>query len=220
MAQSVTKKKVLGYSPYEYLGSAYPFAELFDEVRDVSKYGFDGIDVFALWGGMDIHPSYYKEVKHPYSEAKMNPTERDVFEWKAMLLCKVKEIPMLGICRGAQFLTVAAGGSLIQHVNGHGYDHPIITDSGEMLFSTSIHHQMMNPWKIPHKLLAWTEKARSGRYENGYQADVREMKDHPEPEIVFYPHIKALAIQGHPEYSRATKDYQQYCVSLVKDYLL
>lgn len=220
MSQPVKKKKVLGYSPYEYNGSVYPFADLFDEVRDVSQHGFEGIDAFILWGGQDIHPSYYKETAHPYSGAKMAPSTRDVFEWKSMLLCRAKGIPMIGICRGAQFLTIAAGGSLVQHVTGHGYDHMIETEKGQRMLSTSVHHQMMNPWKVPHKLLAWSDKPRTSRYENGKQADVREMKDHNEPEIVFYPHIKGLAFQGHPEYTHAGKDYQRLCVDLVKEHIL
>lgn len=41
------------------------------------------------------------------------------------------QIPMVGICRGAQFLNVMAGGKMIQHVEGHaihGTHEIVVTD--------------------------------------------------------------------------------------------
>lgn len=217
---ALAKKNILGFSPFGYCGHK-PFNQLFDGgLQDTTKHGFDGISAFLLSGGMDIHPGYYREQHHKYNQCPDEPTPRDVFEWKAIHYCRANKIPIIGICRGAQLLCAAAGGSLIQHVTGHGYGHNIVTKDGEVFESTSVHHQMMNPWSINHELLAWAEKARSKEYQNGNEEDVEEMHKHPEPEIVYFPDLKAIGIQGHPEYGHATQQFENYCLNIVKEYLL
>jgi anthranilate/para-aminobenzoate synthase component II len=220
VAAVVNKKRVLGFSPYAY-GGAVPFENLFDGgTQDVKAYGFGNIDCFLLSGGTDWHPGYYNELHHKTNGADDEPSQRDMFEWKAMLYCRQHDIPMIGICRGAQGLCINAGGSLVQHVQGHGIDHFVTTLNGETLMTTSTHHQMMVPWDVPHKLLAYCDEPRSARYENGMGMDRTELKDKKEPEIVYFPEIKGLAIQGHPEYYHATSRFRNLCVDYVKEYLL
>jgi gamma-glutamyl-gamma-aminobutyrate hydrolase PuuD len=215
---AVAKKLVLGYSPWAYPGPQ-PFGQLFQGgTKDCVKEGFDGVDCFLLSGGTDINPEYYKEDKHKHTQA--SDYRRDKWEWKAMHYCRANSIPMIGICRGAQFLCVAAGGSLIQHVTHHHGTHGLITEDGAVFETNSVHHQMMNPWKIPHKLLAWAQFRRSNFYENGEGKDVREMFEHQEPEVIYFPDWKAIGIQGHPEYSNASLDFKNFCIDSVNDYLL
>lgn len=217
---AVARKLVLGFSPHAYPG-AMPFGKLFQggEVNCAEK-GFKDIDCFLLSGGTDIHPSYYNQKHQKYNGATPDVDVRDKFEWKAILYCKANNIPMIGICRGAQFLCVAAGGSLAQHVSGHNHEHGIVTNDGRMLLTTSVHHQMMNVYKTNHELLAWAVCPRSHFYLNGEDESIPEMEGQPEPEIVYFPEIKGLAIQGHPEYWSASGAFQSYCVQLVKDKLL
>ena len=39
-----------------------------------------------------------------------------------------------------------------------------------------------------------------------------------EPEVVWFPKIKALAIQGHPEWAHPRSKYVEYVNRLVEDY--
>jgi gamma-glutamyl-gamma-aminobutyrate hydrolase PuuD len=219
MVVAVKKKRILGYSPWAYPGMQ-PFQHIFETPQNCKLSGFEGIDAFLLSGGTDIHPGYYNEEAQRWNQAGAQPSDRDVFEWKSILYCKKHKIPIIGICRGAQMLCAAAGGSLIQHVTGHGYDHKMVTSDGQVMFTTSVHHQMMNPYKIEHKMLAWTEHRRSNTYLNGAEEEVVEMKEHEEPEIVYFPEVHGLGIQGHPEYGHAPSNFVQYCTGLVEEYLL
>lgn len=220
MAASVKKKElVLGYSPWDYHNSLYPFGDVFSKGQDVKVHGFDGVDCVALWGGTDIHPSYYKEKAHRFSSAPSFPSDRDIFEWKTILYCKKHNIPMLGICRGAQFLCIGAGGSLVQHVAGHGYQHYIDTIHNKLVYVTSTHHQMMNPYGIDHTLIGWSNPARASKYENGDGDEILIMRKQQEPEIVYFPQLRGLAIQGHPEYGNATEEFRTYCNDLIREFL-
>lgn len=70
------------------------------------------VDGLVLTGGADVDPALYGERQHPMLGA-ISPL-RD--EWEVALVRAARRInlPLLGICRGAQILNVALGGSLIQ----------------------------------------------------------------------------------------------------------
>jgi putative glutamine amidotransferase len=77
-------------------------------------------DGLILSGGVDIHPSYYKEERLTYPYAPKFDKQRDAFEEEAVLTAFLKIIPILGICRGMQLMNVALGGSLIQDLEESG----------------------------------------------------------------------------------------------------
>ena len=211
--------RVIGYSPWGHIsGNITPFESVFTHKKDITQ-GIEGIDCLLLWGGTDIHPSYYKQSHSRQSYAPAEPTERDRVEWKAMLYCKAHDIPIIGVCRGAQYLCAFAGGSLVQHVEKHGYDHLIATSDGRSVWTTSSHHQMMNPYSVPHDLLAWTFNPQNKVYHGEDDKQIAVMESNHEPEIVFFPEVRGLAIQGHPEYGTATQPFRDLCVEYVKTYL-
>jgi hypothetical protein len=221
MAVKQQKKLVLGFSPYEYPGDIAPFDEVFTGgTQNIKEYGFNGVDAVILWGGTDIPPQWYGQLKHHLNGAPALPSERDHFEKKVILYCKGHNIPLIGICRGAQLLCVMAGGSLVQHVDGHGYDHGIdLLGNRKNVKVTSTHHQMMFPYRIPHTLVGWTETPRASIYEDGDNRRIAEMYKRPEPEIVYFPQLKGLAIQGHPEYGHASNEFRTLVNDLVNEYL-
>lgn len=219
------KELVLAYSPYTGDMIA-PFDEVFTYGQDAKDVGFDNADAFILWGGTDIHPSYYNQKPHRMSGAPSVPSERDVWEWKAMQHCKANNIPIIGVCRGAQFLCAFAGGSLVQHMVGHQTSHTIVDKKGTVYQSTSSHHQMMDVHGTKHELLAWTPSPLSSVYcGEGYDAPPHIQKQvsankFKEPEIVFFPDIKGLAIQGHPEWAKADSPFVKECNKYVVELLL
>lgn len=95
-----------------------------------------GIDGLVITGGRDIDPAAYGHRPHPATDAP--DTCRD--EWEFALLAEAlrRRMPVLGICRGAQVLNVALGGTLHQHLPDHightGHQ------QGNAIFSTSTVH--------------------------------------------------------------------------------
>lgn len=71
-------------------------------------------DALLLPGGGDVLPSLYGEAAH----AKFSPAEagRDDYELELARRAVEANLPLLAICRGAQVLNVAYGGSLVQHI--------------------------------------------------------------------------------------------------------
>ena len=76
------------------------------------------LDGLCLAGGPDLDPTLYGALeRHP----ELGPTnaEHDAFELAVARAADDAGLPILGICRGAQALNVARGGTLRQHVAGH-----------------------------------------------------------------------------------------------------
>lgn len=203
----------LGYVPYG-TGVFKPFDQVFDEAVNVLRHGYDDLDALVIWGGSDISPSLYGHTLAPETHAGMDPSPRDIIEWEACKEARKRDIPIIGVCRGAQLLCAFAGGTLIQHVGGHHGDHLITTHDNKTFMVTSIHHQMMYPWDVPHEILGWTTNKRSPVY-RGNGGNYVSMLGKVEPEIVYFPEVNGLAIQGHPEYAAEDSEFVQYCNSLV-----
>jgi len=220
------KELTLAFSPYGNADSIYPFDELFFYKQDASQVGFEGADAFLLWGGTDIHPSYYGQNPNKYSGAPPSPSHRDQWEWKAMQYCKAKGIPIIGVCRGAQFLCAFAGGKLIQHCDGHNSGHHSVLDvADEYYYVSSSHHQMMDVYGTRHEMVAWSAPAKSSLY----YGETSQTPDHiakglsagtwAEPEVVFFPEVNGLAIQGHPEWVEKDSKFVTKTLSYIQDYL-
>ena len=101
------------------------------------------IDGLIVTGGRDVDPTRYGQDPHPTTDVPS--PERDAWEDALLLGAIDRELPFLGICRGAQVLNVALGGSLIQHLPeivgstryqlGHGTfnDVPVEVEAGSEL---------------------------------------------------------------------------------------
>lgn len=200
------------------------FQDLFTKIASVfHEDQYVNVDsskvVFLFRGGQDIHPSLYGEARITESQAPLLLSERDAFEVKAFNFAKQMNIPMLGVCRGSQFLCAMSGGKLVQHVTGHGCgSHNIIATDGKVYNATSTHHQMMYPWPTKHRLIAWSTPTLGTEYILNKTNTLKKLP--VEPEIVFFNETKSLGIQGHPEYLTQAHPYTKYCNHLVKDYLL
>jgi putative glutamine amidotransferase len=98
----------------------------------IAERVLDGLDGLLLTGGKDIDPAVYGQDPHPATDEPAR--QRDAFEFALLRVALQRGLPVLGICRGAQVLNVALGGTLHQHlpdVIGHGGHR-----AGNAVFST------------------------------------------------------------------------------------
>ncbi len=144
-----------------------------------------------FWGGTDVNSKYYGEVRSPYTQYP--DVARDLAEMQIAKWCIQNDIPMLGICRGAQLLNVFHGGSLNQDITNHGGTHIIQTWDGREFSTNSTHHQMMIP--PPHaEVLATCNSPSKGLYRGEYK-DLAFTY-----EVIAFPKTKTLCVQYHPEW--------------------
>lgn len=74
----------------------------------------DLIDGLVLAGGADIDPAAYGAERH--AETVATVPDRDAFELALVRAALVRDLPLLGICRGMQLINIARGGTLRQHL--------------------------------------------------------------------------------------------------------
>jgi putative glutamine amidotransferase len=168
------------------------------------------LDGLILTGGGDIDPVPYNG--RPHETIYMLDTERDLSELALVQHVITAGMPTLGICRGAQVLNVALGGTLIEHLPDEVGDeiahrvpprgptrHPVaITPNSrlaEVLAADQIsvaswHHQAIRQTAPELTIVA---RAADGTVE------AVEMVSHP----------WLVAVQWHPELSAADDPTQQ-----------
>jgi len=177
----------------------------------------DSIDGLLLQGGVDMAPIHYGE--EPLRPEWAGDAIRDGYEMELVRVCMELDRPVLGVCRGAQVLNVALGGSLYQdvetlhperrvHRNWEIYDqhfHEVALEPGSRIEEwyanapqpariNSVHHQCL---------------ARLGR---GLVVEARSMPDGV-VEAVRYeappgsPNTPfAYGVQWHPEFMQGLAD--------------
>lgn len=184
----------------------------------------DQADLFLFTGGEDVNPSLYnqKPGRNTYFSS------RDDIEKKFFQYALENNKPMMGVCRGLQFLTVMSGGKLIQDMS-HPSHHEFVTNKGDRLHINSLHHQMalVEPSITglvegeDFELIGWTERL-SKYHLDGRDLNYEFPKDFKEPEVVFYPKTKSWGVQGHPEMLLNYKDFSdtiQFLQNSVKECL-
>jgi putative glutamine amidotransferase len=153
----------------------------------------DRVDALLVTGGADIEPARYGAAPDP----RLGPIrpERDATELAALDAAARRGLPVLGICRGAQLLAVARGGSLHQHLPDHAprvpgrfEPTPVRIDAGSLLgaalgSSTTLwchHHQGIDRLGDGLVATAWSP-------DGGIEA-----VEDPDARFV-------VAVQAHPE---------------------
>ena len=153
--------------------------------------------------GEDIEPKHFKNSRENYTHLEKTHPLKDEIEIELIQRALLKNIPILGICRGSQLLYVVCGGTLygvvqkekksrLKHINFEHYDsyrHPISIVHGtplqkwyarKALRVTSYHHQGVRDLASRFKPMAF---AKDGLVEGFYD---------PEKEFV-------VGLQFHPE---------------------
>jgi putative glutamine amidotransferase len=130
----------------------------------VSMSDYVGVlDGLVLQGGADVSPASYGE--EPLRPEWSGDRVRDLYEIDLLWECVIQQKPVLGVCRGAQLINVAFGGTLWQDIrtqvpdalghvdhqayDGHAHEIELVPGSGlgrlypvqKRANVTSIHHQ-------------------------------------------------------------------------------
>lgn len=101
---------------------------------EIAAAVLDRLDGLIITGGADVDPAAYGHDPHPATDAPAR--DRDAWEFALLAGALRRRMPVLGICRGAQVLNVALGGTLHQHLPdllGHSRH-----QQGNARFSTSV----------------------------------------------------------------------------------
>ncbi len=137
-------------------------------------------DLMVFTGGEDVSPVLYGQ-RNTNSFTSLDRDLREMIFYHAAL---ANDVPMMGICRGGQFLNVMNGGTMIQDYPGHTRDHSI-TYLGQEVFATSTHHQVM------------VASPKADLWAFGHSQE--------ETEILYYSETMSMCFQPHPEYPRASQ---------------
>ncbi len=151
-------------------------------------------------GGMDVDPTLYYESKNPCCGATDN--KLDAYQLAAFHIACDRKMPVLAICRGAQLINVALGGTLYQdiftdlsgplhqHIGDNletGDEHIVTIEPdtelyrlfGASVLTNSRHHQAI---KTPAKNLKITARSSDGIIEGMEHCDlpITLVQWHPE----------------------------------------
>lgn len=175
-----------------------------------------GIVVFT--GGEDVNPELYDA---PCHHTTYFSRARDQHEIRVYKHCLENNIPMAGICRGAQLLNVLNGGKMYQHITRHaGNDHLMtINETGEKILVSSLHHQMCMPTRDAIILGTSNEGGTREYYHHGHELFMKEVSD-VDFESFLYEETKCFCFQPHPELNH--KDYgdmRNYFHATINKYL-
>lgn len=171
---------------------------------------YAALDGFLFAGGVDVDPSNYGEKKE-YDSVEVD-CDRDAFEFALWERIYPEGKPIFGICRGIQFINVALGGSLYQHIDGHSQDRNgcaapqgvnVAPDSalfrltGGRIMTNTYHHQAV---KRPAATLRVTATADDGTVE------AVETTENGRYLLAVQWHPELLAAK-HPEHAALFSDF-------------
>ncbi len=179
-----------------------PFTSENDELEQLVKM----CDGFLFTGGHDVSPELYSE--KPVDDSVICCKDRDEMESWYLKYAISSDKPLLGICRGIQFINAALGGTLYQDLPTQ---HP-----------SEIDHHQKPPYDIPIHTVSIVKDSPLGKLLDTEQLSVNSyhhqaVKDLSPRlkamaistdgliEAVFMPEHRFLwAVQWHPEFSYLT----------------
>ena len=171
-------------------------------------------DVVFFAGGSDVNPKLYNNAPLPETAYDDN---RDRLDLLTFAVCREEGIPMVGICRGAQFLWTQLGGRLYQDVDNHNDgEHEIMHfATGKKYLASSVHHQMCYPSPVDGlRLLATSDVSRTRK-----TPECTSTGKSTDYELWSVEKKGILGIQGHPEYV-GWPQYSKLCADLIKQHIL
>jgi putative glutamine amidotransferase len=198
-----------------------PFIIPYTADEEVIRTQMKQVQGLILSGGHDVDPHLYGEELDP-KIGEIWPA-RDHFDMLLLKFAEEMNKPILGVCRGAQIINVAHGGSLYQditnrsektfkHEQGHTPDlptHRVHVKEGSLLAQTlgktnfltnSFHHQLIKKVASDLKAVAQTEDGVTEGLENEV-GNILAVQWHPEmlhrnPDVKFMNNLFKFLIQN------------------------
>ena len=152
------------------------------------------LDGVVLQGGADISPLAYGE--QPLRPEWAGDPVRDEFEIELVQACIAAGKPVLGICRGAQLVNVALGGSLHQDIPAHRSEH----------YDAHAHEVRLEPGSGLARLYGGTGRVVSIHHQaikrlgRDLEVEARSVDDDVVEAIRMKGKSYVCAVQWHPEF--------------------
>lgn len=181
------------------IDGSYAYKELFKNLGYNIVLAIENADLVCFTGGEDVTPALYGAESHPstYSSLYRDQREKEAYE-----IAQGLNIPVVGICRGGQFLNVMNGGMMYQDVGDHTRAHNLTDlETGEVVYVSSTHHQMMFPANNAIILATANEKGFRVWYDKKSKCWAREEESEVDYEVVYYAETNSLCFQPHPEFA-------------------
>ena len=193
------------------VGGGYAYERMFKQAGCALAHSMQGADLLCFTGGADVSPELYGEENvGSYCSPERDKYEEQVFDW-----AYAHDVPMVGICRGGQFLNVMNGGKMWQDVDNHaisGTHKAMCKYWGEIMVS-STHHQMMRAGDdgevlVSANLASYKMNANGAKYswDGNFGSDC---------EVVHYKETKSLCYQPHPEIVNEDHQCRKHFLMLV-----
>jgi putative glutamine amidotransferase len=165
---------------------------------ELAKRSIESVDGLLLTGGGDISPARYGASFE--RETSDVDDERDRSELALVAAAIERGIPILGICRGAELVNVAFGGTLRQHLAGaDGARHTQPRRRYE-----TVHHVRLAPESLLAELVGSQELDVNSIHHQGIEMvgnnlDQAGRAEDGLVEVIENRERRLLAVQWHPE---------------------
>jgi GMP synthase-like glutamine amidotransferase len=196
------------------------FPRLFALAKCWPAKSLEEADLVLFTGGIDdVSPELYGKTHH---RETYNDYDADVRDIRVFREAVALGIPMVGVCRGAQFLHVMNGGELFQHVDNHNSKHDIwLRKECRAIESSSVHHQMCkyNPrMEVLADAIVSTQRWRDPYVCDMPSTDRMSLND-IDIEAFWYEDTACFGVQGHPEYA-GFDDFTVWFLKQIEDLIV
>ena len=165
------------------------------------------VDGLIIPGGFDIEPKHFGQQPHP-ALGKVFPN-LDLFQLELVRRAAARKMPMLGVCRGAQLINVAFGGSLYQDIPSSFPDSTLVHTQTGIHFATD-HEVRFTPGSRLHNLFGPSIQVNSRHHQSIFKAGegIKITATAPDGVIEGAEHqsLPIDLVQWHPEMMTLTDD--------------
>ena len=186
----------------------------------------DHLNGLVLQGGADLSPSSYGE--EPLKPEWAGDKVRDDFELELLMEFVEADKPVLGICRGAQLINVAFGGTLYQDIASQHPDAATHTDEviyehlrHEIRFERNSRLARLYPGLAPDQPLQVNSLHHQGVRVLGKDMTVEawSIPDNIPEAIRLNGDSYVFGVQWHPEFHRLDDASVLNCAPILEDFL-